>query len=103
MLKSMVQPAAVVLVASPLLAGCASAVATFSDAAPGAALEIPARELRPAGPGPVPARLVRTGEAHACTTPRQPRIVHRPGYDAAVGAAARRRAGELFGYHRRGR
>jgi dienelactone hydrolase len=52
---------AAVLVASVVVAGCASAVVSFESATPGAALRIPAEEFRPSGTGGFPAVVLMHG------------------------------------------
>lgn len=52
---------AAILVASVVLAGCASAVVSFENATPGAALRIPAEEFRPSGSGSFPAVVLMHG------------------------------------------
>jgi dienelactone hydrolase len=52
---------AAALVASVLLAGCASAAVSFDNVTPGAPLRIPASEFRPAGPGTFPAVVLMHG------------------------------------------
>ena len=50
-----------VLVASFVLAGCASATVSFENATPGAAMRIPAQEFRPSGAGRAPAVVLMHG------------------------------------------
>ena len=52
---------AALLVASVVLAGCASTVVSFENATPGAELRIPAEEFRPAGAGAFPAVVLMHG------------------------------------------
>jgi dienelactone hydrolase len=52
---------AAVLVASVVVAGCASAAVSFENATPGAALRIPAEEFRPSGNGAFPAVVLMHG------------------------------------------
>jgi dienelactone hydrolase len=49
------------LVASVVLAGCASATVSFDNVTPGASLQIPAQEFRPEGPGAFPAIVLMHG------------------------------------------
>lgn len=52
---------AAALVASVMLAGCASAAVSFDNVTPGAPLRIPAREFRPSGEGRFPAVVLLHG------------------------------------------
>ena len=52
---------AAVLVASIVVAGCASAAVSFENVTPGAALRIPAEEFRPSGNGAFPAVVLMHG------------------------------------------
>lgn len=57
----MTRPVPMLLLAAALAAGCATAPITFPNATPGAPLEVPAWEYRPAGEGPFPAVVLLHG------------------------------------------
>lgn len=73
------------VVAAILLAGCASTAVIFDNATPGRPLAVPARHLRPSGPGPFPAVVLLHGcHGVSASTREWARWLRDEGYVALV-------------------